>query len=82
MILDDVDHAHVLNPILRQKGIKSMLGVPLLVRTEVIGVLHVGTLTPEVQRATTSSCCNWSRTGWPSPSTARDCTTEPWHSTS
>jgi len=45
VILDDVDHADVMNPILRQKGIKSMLGVPLLVRGDVIGVLHVGTLT-------------------------------------
>jgi K+-sensing histidine kinase KdpD len=45
VILDDVDHADVLNPILREKGIKSMLGVPLLV-PEVIGVLHVGSLTP------------------------------------
>jgi signal transduction histidine kinase len=45
VILDDVDHAHVLNPILREKGIKSMLGVPLLVRDVAIGVLHVGTLT-------------------------------------
>jgi signal transduction histidine kinase len=44
VILDDVDHADVLNPILREKGIKSMLGVPLLVRGEVIGVLHVGSL--------------------------------------
>ena len=46
VILDDVDHADVLNPILRQKGIKSMLGVPLLVESRVIGVLHVGTLVP------------------------------------
>ena len=46
VILDDVDHADVVNPILREKGIKSMLGVPLLVRAEVIGVLHVGSLTP------------------------------------
>jgi signal transduction histidine kinase len=30
--------------LLREKGIKSLLGVPLLVRDEVIGVLHVGTL--------------------------------------
>jgi signal transduction histidine kinase len=45
VILDDVDYADVLNPILREKGIKSMLGVPLLVRGEVIGVLHVGSLT-------------------------------------
>ena len=27
VVLDDVDHAHVLNPILRAKGIKSMFGV-------------------------------------------------------
>jgi signal transduction histidine kinase len=44
VVLDDVDHADVLNPILRQKGIKSMLGVPLLVAGEVLGVMHVGTL--------------------------------------
>src|SRR5215212_8903129 len=46
VILDDVDHADVLNPILREKGIKSLLGVPLLARDEVIGVLHVGCLSP------------------------------------
>ncbi|HEY1366980.1 MAG TPA: GAF domain-containing protein [Gaiellaceae bacterium] len=46
VILDDVDHADVLNPILRDKGIKSMLGVPLVSRGAVIGVLHVGTLSP------------------------------------
>jgi signal transduction histidine kinase len=44
VILDDVDHAHVLNPILREKGIKSMMGVPLVVEGEVRGVLHVGSL--------------------------------------
>ena len=44
VILDDVDHAHVLNPLLREKGIKSMLGVPLVVEGEVRGVLHVGSL--------------------------------------
>jgi signal transduction histidine kinase len=44
VILDDVDHADVLNPILRQKGIKSMLGVPLVVAGEPLGVIHVGTL--------------------------------------
>jgi signal transduction histidine kinase len=46
VILEDVDHAHVLNPILREKGIKSLLGVPLLFKDAVIGVLHVGTLKP------------------------------------
>jgi signal transduction histidine kinase len=46
VVLDDVDHAEVLNPLLRQKGIRSLLGVPLFVRGEVIGVVHVGTLVP------------------------------------
>jgi two-component system sensor histidine kinase MtrB len=36
----------VLNPILRQKGIKSLLGAPLLARGTVLGVIHVGWLTP------------------------------------
>jgi signal transduction histidine kinase len=44
VILDDVDHAYVLNPLLREKGVKSMLGVPLVVEGEVRGVLHVGSL--------------------------------------
>src|SRR4051812_46640652 len=44
VILPDVDHAHVLNPILREKGIKSMLGVPLMVGSDALGVIHVGTL--------------------------------------
>ena len=42
----DVDHADILNPILREKGIRSLLGVPLIVEGELIGVLHVGSLTP------------------------------------
>ena len=46
IVLDDVDHAHVLNPLLRQKGIKSLAGVPLVFANEVLGVLHVGSLTP------------------------------------
>jgi GAF domain-containing protein len=45
VILDDLDVADVWNPILREKGLKSMLGVPLLVRDRAIGVMHVGTLT-------------------------------------
>jgi signal transduction histidine kinase len=48
VLLPDVDHADVLNPILRQKGIKSLLGVPLLLGGEVLGVMHIGSLTPRV----------------------------------
>jgi serine phosphatase RsbU (regulator of sigma subunit) len=44
--IEDVNGADIHNPILRMRGIRSLLGVPLLVRGRTIGVLHVGTLTP------------------------------------
>jgi phosphoserine phosphatase RsbU/P len=45
VILNRVDHTTVRNPLLVDRGIRSLLGVPLLVGGEVIGVLHVGSLT-------------------------------------
>lgn len=45
MILDRVDPATVLNPVLWEKDIRSLLGVPLVVEGTVLGVLHVGTVT-------------------------------------
>ena len=45
VILDHVDHTTVLNPILWSKGIKALMGVPLVASQRVIGVLHVGALT-------------------------------------
>jgi anti-sigma regulatory factor (Ser/Thr protein kinase)/putative methionine-R-sulfoxide reductase with GAF domain len=48
IFIADVNHADVLNPILREKGIASLLGVPLIVEAELIGVLHVGSLTPRM----------------------------------
>jgi GAF domain-containing protein/anti-sigma regulatory factor (Ser/Thr protein kinase) len=48
VFIADIDHADILNPILRAKGIRSLLGVPLLIEGRVIGVLHVGTLTPRL----------------------------------
>lgn len=44
IIIEDLDHADVVNPILRQRGIRSMLGVPVHVEGRVIGVMHIGTL--------------------------------------
>ncbi len=44
IIIDDLDRADVVNPILRQRGIRSMLGVPVHVEGRVIGVMHIGTL--------------------------------------
>ncbi|MFN2562649.1 MAG: PP2C family protein-serine/threonine phosphatase [Jatrophihabitans sp.] len=46
VLLDRVDSTTVANPILWEKGIKAMLGVPLVSGEEVIGVLHVGRLGP------------------------------------
>ena len=46
IFIADVDHADILNPILREKGICSLLGVPLIVEGNLIGVMHVGSLRP------------------------------------
>jgi len=46
VVLDRVDHTTVMNPILWSKGIRSMAGVPMVASGRVIGVLHVGSLTP------------------------------------
>ena len=46
IVVEDVDDADVLSPLLREKGVKSLLGAPLLVEGRVLGVLHVGTLAP------------------------------------
>jgi putative methionine-R-sulfoxide reductase with GAF domain len=42
--LDRVDATTVSNPILWEKGIEVMLGVPLLMSDQLLGVLHVGRL--------------------------------------
>jgi serine phosphatase RsbU (regulator of sigma subunit) len=48
VILAHVDHSNVLNPILMQKGIHSLIGVPMLDSGTVIGVVHVGALRARV----------------------------------
>jgi anti-sigma regulatory factor (Ser/Thr protein kinase) len=47
VVIEDLDTSPVqpVNPLFREKGVRSLLGVPLLVEGEVIGVLHVGSLT-------------------------------------
>jgi anti-sigma regulatory factor (Ser/Thr protein kinase)/putative methionine-R-sulfoxide reductase with GAF domain len=42
----DVDGADIVNPVLRERGVQALLGVPLVVEGSVIGVLHVGSLAP------------------------------------
>ncbi|MFY1690520.1 PP2C family protein-serine/threonine phosphatase [Plantactinospora sp. WMMB782] len=46
VVLERVTPAEVVNPLLHEKGIRSMLGVPMFAGSELVGVLHVGTLTP------------------------------------
>jgi transcriptional regulator with GAF, ATPase, and Fis domain len=37
VVIDQVDHSNVLNPLPREKGVQSLLGVPLLVGGRVLG---------------------------------------------
>lgn len=46
IFMPEVGAADIHNPILREKGIRSMLGVPLVVESDLIGVLHIGSLKP------------------------------------
>jgi phosphoserine phosphatase RsbU/P len=44
VVLDRVDSTTVANPLLWEKGIRAMLGVPLVSGEDLLGVLHVGSL--------------------------------------
>jgi putative methionine-R-sulfoxide reductase with GAF domain len=46
VILDEVTSRHVVNPLLVRRGIASMVGVPIFEGERVLGVMHVGSLTP------------------------------------
>jgi sigma-B regulation protein RsbU (phosphoserine phosphatase) len=48
LVLDEVRSDNVVNPMLHRRGIRSLLGVPLLWEGSVMGVLHVGSLAPRV----------------------------------
>ena len=60
----DIAHANVLNPLLREKGLTSLLGVPLLLEGRLLGVMHVGSLAKRefemiCERASTSAAGIW-----------------------
>jgi serine phosphatase RsbU (regulator of sigma subunit) len=44
VILDHVDETTVVNSLLWERGLHSMLGVPMLAGSELVGVLHVGSV--------------------------------------
>ena len=46
VIISEVTPANVVNPILIEAGIRSLIGVPLIAGGRLLGVVHVGTLTP------------------------------------
>jgi serine phosphatase RsbU (regulator of sigma subunit)/anti-sigma regulatory factor (Ser/Thr protein kinase) len=47
VVIPDLDNSPVtvVNPLMREKKVRSLLGVPLIVEGTVVGVLHVGMLT-------------------------------------
>lgn len=48
IVLTDVNSSNVLNPVLLDRGVRSLLGVPIMAGSELLGVLHVGTFTRRV----------------------------------
>jgi PAS domain S-box-containing protein len=46
MTIEDVSQAEVVSPILRAKGLHTLLGTPLVLDGRGIGVVHVGSLSP------------------------------------
>ncbi|WP_414945404.1 PP2C family protein-serine/threonine phosphatase [Amycolatopsis sp. cmx-11-32] len=46
VILDHVDETTVVNSLLRERGLRTLLGVPMVAGDDLIGVLHVGSVTP------------------------------------
>jgi sigma-B regulation protein RsbU (phosphoserine phosphatase) len=45
VIITDVTAGDLVSPILLERGVRSLLGVPIVADGEVVGVLHVGSLT-------------------------------------
>ena len=46
MVIEDMSKAEVVSPILRGKGLHTLLGTPLVLDGRGIGVVHVGSLSP------------------------------------
>ncbi|PPK63241.1 SpoIIE family protein phosphatase [Actinokineospora auranticolor] len=42
--LDHVERTSVISPLLWERGLRSLLGVPMLARGELVGVLHIGSV--------------------------------------
>ena len=45
LAIEDLEHAEVVNDLLRDRGLRSLLGVPLVALDTIVGVLHIGSVT-------------------------------------
>jgi hypothetical protein len=45
-VIDHVDESTVVNPLLWERGLRTLAGVPLIVEDQLLGVLHVGSVGP------------------------------------
>ncbi len=46
VILPAISRETVVNPLMFEKGVASLMGVPMIVERRLVGVMHVGSLTP------------------------------------
>ncbi len=46
VVIDEVAKAEIVNPVLREAGVRSLIGVPLLHLGKLIGVVHAGSYRP------------------------------------
>jgi anti-sigma regulatory factor (Ser/Thr protein kinase)/putative methionine-R-sulfoxide reductase with GAF domain len=48
VIIQDLERSpiEIINPVFRERGVRSLLGVPMVVGRRLVGVMHVGTLSP------------------------------------
>ncbi|HKN96472.1 MAG TPA: GAF domain-containing SpoIIE family protein phosphatase [Pseudonocardiaceae bacterium] len=46
-VIDHVDESTVVNPLLWERGLHGLAGAPMIANGRLIGVLHVGTVTPQ-----------------------------------
>lgn len=44
VVIEHVDDSTVVNPLLWEKGLRAMLGVPMIAAGQLVGVLHVGSM--------------------------------------
>lgn len=47
VVIDHVDESTVINPLLWERGLRSLAGVPMITEGKLLGVLHIGTVVPK-----------------------------------